>query len=141
MAALIVNQGLQRIGINASAVGGSSTVGSSQTTTRYLMTMSWDDSTVAFAATDTALNTGGAVSNEFDQFFDAFPTRSGQAVTHTSTIPTGSGNFTIKRVAIHDDTSTNVTTSSTTLCAGVDGQSLTKTSSFTLATSLVITYS
>lgn len=140
MAAKIVNQGLQRIGINASAVGGSSTVGSSQTVTRYLMTMSVDDSTVAFAAGDTALNTGGAVTNEFDQLLDAFATRSSQTVSHVATIPTGSGNFTIKRIALHDDTATNVTTSSTTLVGGVDGQTLAKTSSFSLAITLSILY-
>jgi len=140
MAAIIVNNGLQRIGRNASAVGGGGAVGSSQTVTRYIMTLSVDDSAVAFAAGDTALNTGGAVSNEFDMLLDSFPTISGQIVTHVATITTDNGNFTIKRIALHDDTATNVTTSSTTLCAGIDGQSLTKTSDFTITFTLKILY-
>lgn len=137
----IVNQGLQRIGINASAVGGSSTVGSSQTVTRYIMTMSVDDNASNFAASDTALNTSrGAITNEFDQLLDAFATRSSQTTSHTCTLATGSANFTIKGIALHDDTATNVTTSSTTLVAGIAGASITKASTFSLALTLSILY-
>lgn len=96
---------------------------------------------MAFAAGDTALNTGGAVANEFGAAFDSTPTRSGQTVTHLMTIPVGSGNFTIRRIALHDDTTANVTTSSTTLFAGVDGQSLTKTSDFSIAFTINLLYS
>ena len=137
----IVNQGLQRIGINASQVGGAGAVGSSQTVTRYIMTMSVDDNATNFAASDTALNTSrGAITNEYDQLLDAFPTRSGQTISHICTIATGNANFTIKGIALHDDTSTNVTSSSATLVAGIAGQSITKTSSFSLAITLSILY-
>jgi len=44
------------------------------------------------------------------------------------------------RVSLHNDTAANVTGSSTTLVAGIDGQSLTKTSDFTLAITVKITY-
>jgi len=102
--------------------------------------MSVDDSANAFAATDTALNSGGAVTNAFDQALDSTPTRSNQTISHVMTIATGSGNFTIRRVALHDNTAANVTTSSTSLVAGIDGQSITKTADFTLAITVQITY-
>lgn len=138
MASLVVNNGLQRIGIQASqATSGS---GPTYSATRHIQSMSWDDSSTAFAAGHTALNSGGAVTNEYDQAFDAAPTRSSQTITHVSTIPVGSGNFTIRRIALHDDTAANVSTASATLVAGVDGQALTKTSDFTLATTLNLLY-
>ena len=138
MASITVNNGLQRIGVQASqATSGS---GPTYSATRHIQTGSVDDSAVAFAATDTNLAAGGAVTTMFDQAL-ATPTRSGQVVTHTWTIAAGSGNFTIKRIALHDDTTTNTTTSSTTLIAGIDGQSLTKTSDFTLAITVTLTFS
>lgn len=133
MANRVVNAGLNRIADTASQTSGYSA-------SRYIRTLSIDDSSNAFTATDTALNSGGAVTNEYDQGFDSTPTRSGQVVTHVSTIPTGSGNFTIRRIALHDDTAANVTTSSTTLVAGVDGQSFTKTADFTIQFTLTLTY-
>lgn len=131
MAALIVNRGLQQIGRRASAVSG---------TFNTIQTISADDSTVAFAAGDTALNSGGAVGNEADRPFDATPTASGQVVTHVATFGLGEGNFTMKRFALHNDTSTNVTSSSATLIGGIDGFSITKTSGFTLTVTMTITY-
>lgn len=132
---LVVNRGLLRIGAQASE----STPTYSDS--RNIQVMSFDDSTVSFAATDTALNSGGAVSNEFDAAFSATPTESGTAtITHTANIPTGSGNFTIRRIALHDDTTTNVTTSSTTLVAGVDDKSLTKTSDFSMDVTMTLIY-
>lgn len=107
---------------------------------RYVRTISVDDSSIAFGQTDTALNTGGAVTNEFDQAISTTPTESGQSITCTITIATTDANFTIRRIAMHDDTTTNVTTSSATLCQGIDGQSLTKTSDFTLQITLITTY-
>lgn len=131
---LVVNRGLLRIGQQASESTNYSDV-------RNIQVMSFDDSTVSFAATDTALNSGGAVTNEFDAAFSATPTESGTAtITHTANIPTGSGNFTIRRIALHDDTATNVTTSSTTLVAGVDDKSLTKTSDFSMDVSMTLIY-
>lgn len=140
MASLVVNQGLQRIGINASAVGGSGSIGDSQTTTRYIMTMAVDDATGAFAAANTKMNDGAGYTQEFDQFLTTFATRSGQTITHSTVIPTGSGNFTIRRISLHDDTATNVTSTSTSLVCGVDGQTLTKTSDFTMTPTLNLLY-
>lgn len=131
---LVVNRGLLRIGQQASE-------STNYSDARNIQVMSVDDSTVSFAATDTALNSGGAVANEFDAAFDATPTESGTAtITHTMTIPTGSGNFTIRRIALHDDVAGTVSTSSTTLVAGIDDESLTKTSDFTLALTLTLVY-
>jgi len=133
MASLIVNQGLQRIAINASQATAFSS-------SRFIQSMSVDDATGAFAAANTKLDDGAGFTQEFDAAFDSTPTRSNQTISHVMTIPTGSGNFTIRRVALHDDTAANVTSSSTTLVGGVDNQSLTKTSDFTLAITMRITY-
>lgn len=138
MASIIVNNGLQRIGTQASQ--STSGAGPTYSATRHIQTMSVDDSTVAFAAGDTALNTGGAVTNMYDAALTSAPARSGQTHPHIMTIPTGSGNFTIKRIALHDDTAANVTTSSTSLIAGVDGQTLSKTSDFTMTITLNLLY-
>lgn len=132
MASLVVNRGLLRILQQAIE-------STNYNAARNIQTMSVDDSTVAFAAGDTALNTGGAVTNMFDDTFDSTPTESGQTVTMILTLATGEYNQTIKRIALHDDTAANVTTSSTTLVAGVDGQSLLKTTDFSLAITLKLT--
>lgn len=131
MASLIVNRGLQVIGGRAS-----------NTADAFLEidSMSVDDSATAFAAGDTALNSGGAVTNEADLDFDATPTRSSQTVSHVATFGTGAANFTIRRIALHNAAAASVSTSSTTLVAGIDGQSLAKTSDFTLAITVRITY-
>lgn len=133
MAAIVVNNGLQCIGERASFVTPSFS---------RIQTMSVDDQSSAFLATDVDLDRAGAltVANEFDQALSPDPTRSSQTITHVTTIPTGSGNFTIRRIALHHDTATNVTTASNTLVSGVDGQSLTKTSDFTLTPALKLTY-
>ena len=99
--------------------------------------MAVDDSGTAFAAGTTTL---GSPTNLFDQAFDSAPTRSGQVVTHVTTIAAGNGNFTIQRVSLHDDTVANVTGTSTTVVAGIDGLSLTKTSDFSLSITLKLTY-
>lgn len=103
--------------------------------------MSIDDSSTAFAAGHTALNSGGAVSNQADAAFDATPTRTNQTVRHTATFGTGvfNGN-TIRRIALHNDTAANVSSSSTTLVAGVDAQSIVKNSSFSIKFHFDITY-
>lgn len=140
MAAIFVTNGLQRVGVQASqATSGS---GPTYSATRHIQTLSIDDQVSAFLVTDTDLNRAGAltVTNEFDLAFDAAPTRSGQVVTHVATIPAGSGNFTIRRIAMHDDTAANVSTSSDTLVCGIDGQSLLKTADFAMAITLTLTY-
>lgn len=130
MAAIVVNRGLQVF------VGRASNTADSFAA---IQSMSVDDSSNAFTATDTALNDGGAVANEADADFDATPTRSAQTTTHIATFGTGAANFTIRRVALHNDTAANVTTSSTTLTAGIDGQSVTKTSDFSSTITVKIT--
>lgn len=104
-----------------------------------IASMSVDDSSVAFAAGDTALNSGGAVTTESDANFDSTPTRSGQVVSHVATFGTGVS-LTIRRIALHNAAAASVSTSSTTLIAGVDGQSIVKDSSFSLTITMKITY-
>lgn len=130
MAAKIVDRGLQVL------VGRASNTADSFD---EIQTLSVDDSSVAFAAGDTALDDGGAVSNQYDLVFDATPTRTDETTTHVATIPVGSGNFTIRRVSLHNAASGSVSTSSDTLIAGIDGQSLTKTSDFTMEFTITIT--
>ena len=133
MAAIVVNNGLQCIGERASFV----TPGFNR-----IQVISVDDQASAFLATDQDLDRAGGltVSNMFDQAISPDPTRSGQTITHSTVIPTGSGNFTIRRLALHHDTAGVVTTASNTLVSGVDGQSLTKTSDFTMTITLKHTY-
>lgn len=131
MPALIVNRGLQVIGGRASATADA--FGSIQA-------MSVDDSAGAFAAGHNNLDGAGAVGNEFDADFDATPTRSGQQISHVMTIPSGSGNFVIRRVALHNAPAASVSASSVSLVAGIDGQSITKTADFALTVTVRITY-
>lgn len=103
--------------------------------------MSTDDSASNFAATDTALNTSRtAPSNVYAQNFDATPTRSSQTISMTTTLATGVSNYTIKGIALHNITSASVSASSTTLFAGIAGQSITKNSTFSLAITLQVVY-
>lgn len=99
-----------------------------------------DDATGNFEAAHTAINGAGgtarAITNSYFQNFDATPTRSAQTVSMTTTIPTGSGNFTVKGISLHNLTAGSCTTSSTSLFAGIAGQSITKTSSFALGITL-----
>lgn len=134
MAAIIVNNGLHVIGARASNTGETDH-------DRAIQSMSVDDQGTGFSATDDALDDAGAVSNEADADFDSTPSRSGETFSHTATFGTSEANFEIQRVALHNDTAANVSTSSTTLVGGVDGQSLTKTSDFSLTVTLDISYS
>ncbi len=139
MAAIVVTNGLQRIGVQASqATAGS---GPTYSSARQIQVGTVDDQASAFLSTDQDLDRAGGltVANMFDQVL-VTPTAVSNVVTHTWTIATGSGNFTIKRIALHDDTTTNVTTASNTLVCGIDGQSLAKTSDFTLAITVKLTY-
>lgn len=130
MASIVVNRGLLRIGQQAFQ-------STNYSVSRYIQVMSVDDSVTALAAGTTTL---GSPTNEFDAVFNSTPTESGQTITCIMTIPTGSGNFTIRRLCEHDDTATNVTGSSTTLVSGVDAQTLTKTSDFSLAVTKQFTF-
>ena len=67
MASKVVNQGLKMIGDRASGVAGAAAA---------IAGMSFDDSTVAFAAGDTAANSGGAITNFQGNALDSTPTGS-----------------------------------------------------------------
>lgn len=139
MASIVVNNGLQRIGAQASqATAGTPGYSSA----RAIQVMAFDDNASAFAAAHTNLLSAGSISNEFDQAFDGTPTRSSQTVSHVTTLASGAGaqNFTIKRLSLHDDVAGTVSTTSTTLVAGVDGQTLGKTVDFSLAVTLALAY-
>lgn len=140
MASIVVNNGLQRMAVQTSQA--TSGAGPTYNASRHVQTMAVDDQSSAFLSTDVDLNRAGGltVTNEYDSAFDATPTRSGQTTTHIMTIPTGSGNFTIRRISLHDDAAANVTTASDTLVAGIDGQSLTKTADFSMTLTLNIAY-
>lgn len=134
MASRIVTRGLLRIGQQTSQ-------STNYSVSRFIRTLSVDDSAVAFAAGDTALNTGGAVTNMFDKALDSTPTEAAPAViSHVCTLLTTDYNQNIKRIALHDDTAATVTTSTATLIGGVDAQSLLKTTDFSLVITMKITY-
>lgn len=125
---LIVDRGLQVIGGRASNTADSFD---------FIQTLAVDDSSTVFSVEHTNLL---SPANVYDQGFDTTPTRSGQTITHTSTIPTGSGNFVIRRVSLHNAASGSVTGSSDTLVAGIDSVNLTKTSDFTLEIQVDVTH-
>lgn len=128
MASIVVNRGLQVIGGRAS--------NTSDGFTEFL-SMTVDDSGTAFTATDTTL---GSPSNIEANAFDSTPARTNQTVSHVTTYQTGEANFNVKRISIHNLAAGSVTGSSTSLCAGIDGQSVTKNSDFTMTITVDITY-
>lgn len=135
MSVLVVSQGLNRSGDTVSQTAGYSS-------SRFIQTMSVDDATGAFAAGNTKLNDAAGYTAEFDAAFDSTPTRSGQVVTHIMTVPAGSFNAVpIRRVALHDNATGSVDGTTATLWGGVDGLSLTKTASFSVALTLTVSYS
>ncbi len=127
MATIVVNRGLQV------AVGRLSSTADSFAA---LQSMAVDDRSTAFVATDTSL---GSPANVAAKAFDATPTRSAQTVTHETTFATTEANFTIRRISLHNAAAGSVNGTSTTLCMGVDGQSLTKTSDFSVKFILRVT--
>lgn len=129
MASLVVNRGLLRIGQQAFQ-------STNYSATRNIQVMAVDDATGAFLAANTKLNDGTGYTQEFDQVFTATPTESGQTIICSTIIPTGSGNFTIRRISTHDNAAGSVDGTTTTLVSGVDGQALTKTSDFTMTPTL-----
>lgn len=135
MASLITNFGLQVEADRLAGINGPPAA---------VLSMAVDDKATAFAAADTDLAGASAPSNPTNIYafgFDAtYPSRASQTVTYRGTIATGSGNFTIRRVSLHNIASGSVTATSDTLVAGVDGQALTKTSSFALTPQLKITH-
>lgn len=138
MASLIVNRGLLRIGQQASE-------STNYDAARNIQVMSVDIGATAFAVAHTKLNDSADVTETFgttyhDQVLDATPTETGQTIVHVMTLATGSGNFTIRRIALHDNIATSVNSSSVTLVGGVDAQSLTKTADFTLQITIRLTF-
>lgn len=135
MASKYSDYGLQRQlaqAFQATASGG----GPAYSATRHVQTMSVDDSANAIGDTDDAANDGGAVTNFFDKAFDAAPIRTGQSVACKTTYAAAEAIMTIRRILLHDDTPANVTSASTTMCGGVDGQAFGKTADFAVAITL-----
>lgn len=103
-----------------------------------------DNQSADYEAAHTAINgTGGTartITNSHFEDFDATPTRSNQTITCVTTLETGDANFTIGSISLHNAPAGSCSASSTTLFAGIDGQSITKTSSFTLTITLSILY-
>lgn len=130
MADNVFDQGLQRIADTASQTAGYSS-------SRYIRTFSVDDSSTAFTQTTT---TAGSPTNFYDRAFDSTPTRSGLVVTHTTTIPSADAAFTHRRIALHDDTTANVTGASATLVCGVDNLSIVKPNNVPFTYVITLTY-
>lgn len=136
MAAIVPSQARDRIAINASQT-------SSYDATRYFRTMTVDDQSSGFLDTDTSLDRGGAltVTNLYVSALDATPADpSGNQVDHVMTVPTGSGNFTIARIALADDAAGSVDATTDTLGPAIDGQSWLKTSDFTVTPTVSLLY-
>jgi hypothetical protein len=134
VASLIVNQGLQTIGERASLV--SPTFG-------QIQSMAVDNataSTSAFAATHSKLNDAAAATTLAATSFSPTPSRATQTVSHIAVFTTAQANFQIGRLSLHNVANGSVSISSTTLVSGVDQQSITKTTDFTLTPTLRITY-
>lgn len=105
-----------------------------------VQSMSVDDGG-AFAAGNTKLNDGAGFTQFVAVAMDAtFPSRAGAVLSFQGTFSTSQGNFGIKRVALHNIAFGSVTASSATLFGGVDTQSLTKTSDFSLTLKVNITF-
>lgn len=129
MGAIVPNQGLQVIGDRASGINGPPAA---------ILSMSVDDSATALAAGTTTLS---SPTNMLAKAFDAtFPSRAAQTVSHKTTYEKTEANFTVKRVVLHNIAAGSVTGTSTNVIAGIDGQSLTKTSAFKLAFTIDLAY-
>jgi len=133
MASIITDRGLQVIGATASGTGEANT-------DRPIDSMSVDDQGTGFSSGDTSLDDAGTVSNHAVNNFDSAPSRSGQTISHEATFGDGEANFEITRIALHNDTEGNVSEATDTLVGGVDGQSLNKTSDFSMTFTLDIQY-
>lgn len=131
MARLITNQGLQVIGQRASNINGPPA---------QIQTMALDNDTAAtgsFLATHTALSNRAGATTIATQTFSSV-TSSAQTVQHFSLFATNVANFQIGRVSLHN--SAAPTLSSASLIGGIDQQSLTKTTDFTLQIEVDISY-
>jgi hypothetical protein len=134
VASLIVNTGLQAIGELASLT---------TPTFGQIRSMAVDNataSTSAFAATMSKLNDAAAATTFAATSFSPTPSRASQTISHVAVFATSQANFTIGRLSLHNVANGSVSISSTTLVSGVDQQSITKTTDFTLTPTLRITY-
>lgn len=120
MASIIVNRGLQMVGNRASGITGANS--------SAVVTMVVDSKT----GTIDAANTTIAASTYRAKAFDSTPTRSAQTVSHLCTYTATQANFTIRRITLHNLAAASVTSGSSSLIGGVDGQAFTKTTSFSL---------
>lgn len=112
--------------------------------TRHVQVMSVDIGATVFATGHTKLNDSADVTESaasyFDKAFDGVPTESVATITSVCTLATGEGNIVIKRIAQHDNTAANVSASSVSLVAGIDGQTLGKTADFSLSLTLSMAF-
>lgn len=100
--------------------------------------MSWDDNTTGFAAGNTKLNDAGSIAT-FVTNITSNTTVGSQTIQFEATITTAQFNgATIKRIALHNAATANITTASGTLYGGVDAQTIAKTSDFALITRLQV---
>lgn len=134
MAAVNFTQGLKMVGDRASGVAGAAAA---------IAGMSFDDNTVAFAASHTSCASGGASPHFQGNALDSTPTGGAAAspyvVSHVCTLTTAQFNtFTVKRIALHN--SATPTDASTTLMFGIDGWSLLKNSGFALIPTFKLQY-
>lgn len=106
-----------------------------------IQSMAVDNGTAAsnsFLAAHTALSNGGATINSIaTQSFSSLLT-SAQTVQHFSLYGTAAANFQIGRVSLHNSAAPTLSTAS--LIGGIDQQSLTKTTDFTLQIEVDISY-
>lgn len=135
MAAVSYKQGLKMVGDRASGVSGAGAA---------IAGMSFDDSANAIVNTDTAANTGGAITNFQGNALDSTPTGGAAAspyvVTHLCTLTTAQLNgVTVKRIILHN--SASPTASSTTPMFGIDALSFLKNSGYALVPTFKISYS
>lgn len=95
----------------------------------------------AFSATMTKLTDATSVTTASAVSFNPTPSRASQTVSHVAIYATNSANFTIGGISLHNSASTGVNTTSTTLVAGIDAQTLGKTTDFQLTITMKIAYS
>lgn len=121
----VVNQGLQTLLKLGFGITGATTIQS----------LSVDNSTSNFSATDTSLSSSRTgVTTVLGVNFNATPTISAQSVTFTATLSTSQYNGdTISGIAIHNVPGSSVTATSTSLIAGIAvNQSIAKNNTFSL---------
>ena len=106
-----------------------------------VQSISIDDSSANFLATDTALNSSRAPTVVSAVSFDSVPTRTAQTITAQSTFGTGLFNgHTVGGIGVHNIAGGSVTLSSNTLFAGIAGQSIAKTNQFSLTVIVACLY-